>query len=603
MTRPHLSKRPEMPFSAVIGQEQFKLALILVAINPAIGGVVISGPRGCAKSTLARALADILPSSARASFVTLPLGASEEMLVGTLNLEKVLNDKSLDFSPGLLSKAHGGVLYVDEVNLLPDNLVDLLLDVASSGTNFVERDGISHQHKAEFLLVGTMNPDEGELRPQLHDRFGLAVDLSNRYPIEERVAIVKARESFEANPEAFTASYAEQQSALVDRISAARKLLAQVHCNDAIRLDIAQRCEDAKVDGLRADITWYRAALAHAAWHERTEVIQEDVDVVAELVLSHRRREPLNTPPPSMPPTNPPSEDKSEKSPDNATNNNVNSSSFKRPDDTHRQQKQNDTNEAGDWGRKEPSTQHGIKTFLGELPEHNERLAKSSYPSLEKVFAKRKGSIGSGSTKSGTESDNPNWFSSLISSLGEWPPKNLKMHKQRKGLPTLHVLLVDTSGSVLQGEVFARTKGVVASITKEAYLKREQLAVFGFGNNEVCSLMAKVRAPKQIETWLDALQAGGGTPIRQSIEVIADYCRKMDQRYSGINIRSYIISDGRSRDELTSLSFPCECVWIDTEQAPIARGRGKEFAKHLGAIYISLKQELAHFQPQIQRAD
>lgn len=603
MTRTHHSKRPEMPFSAVIGQEQFKLALILVAINPAIGGVVISGPRGCAKSTLARALADILPSPARASFVTLPLGASEEMLVGTLNLEKVLNDKSLDFSPGLLSKAHGGVLYVDEVNLLPDNLVDLLLDVASSGTNFVERDGISHQHKAEFLLVGTMNPDEGELRPQLHDRFGLAVDLSNRYPIEERVAIVKARESFEADPEAFTASYIEQQNALVDRISAARKLLAQVHCNDAIRLDIAQRCEDAKVDGLRADITWYRAALAHAAWHERTEVIQDDVDAVSELVLAHRRRERLNTPPPSAPPTNPPSEDKSEQSPNNATNNNVNSNSFKRPDDTHRRQKQNDTNEAGDWGRMEPSVQHGIKTFEGELPEHNERLAKSSYPSLEKVFAKRKGSIGSGNTKSGTESNNPNWFSSLISNLGEWPPKNLKMHKQRKGSPTLHVLLVDTSASVLQGEVFARTKGVVASITKEAYLKREQLAVFGFGNNEVCSLMAKVRAPKQIEAWLDTLQAGGGTPIRQGIEVIADYSRKMDQHYSGINIRSYIISDGRSRDELISLSFPGECVWIDTEQAPITRGRGKEFAKHLGAMYISLKQELAHFHPQIQQAD
>lgn len=170
------------PFCAVAGQHEFKLALILNAINPAIGGVLVSGPRGCAKSTLARGITDILPDAH--DLVTLPLGASEEMLVGTLDLQQVLAEQKVTFNPGILAKADNGVLYVDEVNLLADSLVDLLLDVSASGINYVERDGISHQHLSRFILLGTMNPDEGELRAQLLDRFGLSVELSGQNSIE-----------------------------------------------------------------------------------------------------------------------------------------------------------------------------------------------------------------------------------------------------------------------------------------------------------------------------------------------------------------------------------------------------------------------------------
>ena len=281
------------PFSAVAGQNAFKTALILNAINPTIGGVLVSGPRGSAKSTLARSLADVLPGDAH-PFVTLPLGSTEEMLIGSLNLEQVLQTQSLQFKPGLLAKAHQGVLYVDEVNLLNDHLVDLLLDVAASGINQVERDGISHQHPANFILLGTMNPDEGELRPQLQDRFGLAVALSNQYSIEERIEIVKLREAFNLTPEAFCQQYQAAQTELKNDIDMAKAKLAQVQCHDDIRRVIAERCAAANVDGLRADIVWFQAAVAHTALRayregSRPEVSMHDVDVVEPLVLLHRR--------------------------------------------------------------------------------------------------------------------------------------------------------------------------------------------------------------------------------------------------------------------------------------------------------------------------
>ena len=199
-----MSTSPSFPFTALVAQEQLQRALLLAAIDPAIGGVLIAGPRGTAKSTAARALAALLPG---APFVTLPLAASLEQLVGTLNLQDALQNGQVSLQPGLLARAHGGVLYVDEVNLLPDALVDALLDAAASGVNTVERDGISERHAARFVLVGTMNPEEGELRPQLLDRFGLALTLANPQDAATRSAIVRARLAFEANPEALLAAH------------------------------------------------------------------------------------------------------------------------------------------------------------------------------------------------------------------------------------------------------------------------------------------------------------------------------------------------------------------------------------------------------------
>lgn len=294
-----MSALPHFPLAAVVGADELKLALCLAAIDPAIGGVLIEGPRGMAKSTLARGVADLLDGG---RFVTLPLGASEERIVGTLDLDAALGEGRAQFSPGVLANAHGGVLYVDEVNLLPDHLVDLLLDVAASGVNLIERDGLSHSHPARFVLIGTMNPEEGELRPQLLDRFGLKVQLAGAPAPTERAEIVRRRLAFDADPQAFVIKWQGAQQALQQRCSDARRQLAAIALDDSALNDIAERCHAAGVDGLRADLVWLRTARAHAAWRGADAIEAEDIDAVEHFALAHRRRHapsPSATPPQS----------------------------------------------------------------------------------------------------------------------------------------------------------------------------------------------------------------------------------------------------------------------------------------------------------------
>src|SRR3954466_7965867 len=278
------------PFNAIVGHDRLRLALLLCAVRPEIGGVLIRGEKGTAKSTAVRALAHVLAAVDGASLVELPIGATEDRVIGSLELQKVLRDGEHAFSPGLLSRAHRGVLYVDEVNLLHDHLVDILLDAAAMGRVHIERDGVSHSHEARFVLIGTMNPEEGELRPQLLDRFGLTVDVRASRDVDGRADVIRTRLAFEADPAAFVASYTEQDADLARRIAAARESVGGVVLPDDELRRIAALCAAFDVDGMRADLVVARTAGAHAAWRGSDTVEEEDIRVAAELALPHRRR-------------------------------------------------------------------------------------------------------------------------------------------------------------------------------------------------------------------------------------------------------------------------------------------------------------------------
>ncbi len=278
------------PLPALVDAEELTLALVLSAVDPAIGGVLLRGEKGSAKSTAARGLATLLPGAA--PFVELPLGATEERVVGSLDLKAALGGGDYRFQPGLLAAADGGVLYVDEVNLLADHLVDVLLDVASGGVNRVERDGMSHVHPSRFVLVGSMNPEEGELRPQLLDRFGLAVGVRSPTDPALRAEAVRRRLAFDKDPGAFRARWAEAEQTLADRVATTVSAPLAPGLED----DVARLCAAAGAEGLRADLTLCRAAAALAGWEASSVADTTHVRRVASLVLAHRRATPFERP-------------------------------------------------------------------------------------------------------------------------------------------------------------------------------------------------------------------------------------------------------------------------------------------------------------------
>lgn len=586
----------DFPFTAVAGQEPLKLALILCAINPQIGGVLVSGPRGSAKSTLARGLSGVMPAlqgEEPVPFATLPLGTSEDRLLGALDLEQVLQDKNVAFKPGLLSKAHGGVLYVDEVNLLADHLVDQLLDVSASGVNRIERDGISHEHAARFLLVGTMNPDEGELRPQLKDRFGLMVELVNQYSLEERVQIVRLRDEYDQDSQAFCDAFKYKQRNLKNSIRLARQALAQVRCSDELRLEVATRCQLANIDGVRGDIVWIRAAMTHAAWRGANVVALDDIQAVEDLVLAHRRQ--ANSQPQASSP--PPS-----RRPDDSRSPSLNNSNQPQDDlsqgNLSQDNQTNEQNGSGEWGSMSPQSLASSAPI--NVAVHGAQSERRSAQSLigEVTPGKHKGKQLGGYRPDVAQSIDPqaadgiDWFRSIVSQPQEWPPKNLAHKPAKTGQSVLHLVLLDTSASTLSQGVFAHAKGVILDIAKRAYLAREQIAILGFGQEGVSSILPKVRAPKEISDLLEDLGAGGGTPFRVAIENASQYLAQQHKATTGLHSQTYILTDGRTQADVSDLVLLGNTVLIDIENAPVKRGRGQDIAQHLGAQYVLLNSLL-----------
>ncbi|MCX7282610.1 MAG: magnesium chelatase ATPase subunit I [Novosphingobium sp.] len=307
------------PFSAIVGQDEMKLSLLIAAVDPTIGGVMVFGDRGTGKSTAARALASLLPpilvmdgcrfgcspdaphscpgpcegtkaSKRPVPFVDLPLGATEDRVLGSLDLERALRTGEKVFEPGLMARAHRGFLYIDEINLLEDHLVDLLLDVAASGENVVEREGLSVRHKARFVLIGSGNPEEGELRPQLLDRFGLSVEVRTPRAIDDRVEIMRRCAAHDANSEAFSARWAEDDDKVLHQIARGQKRLAKMDVSDDVLVDAARLCSAIGVDGLRGELTLMRAARAYAALKGAKQVRREHLLHIAPLALRHRLR-------------------------------------------------------------------------------------------------------------------------------------------------------------------------------------------------------------------------------------------------------------------------------------------------------------------------
>ncbi len=562
------------PFTAVVGQEAIKTALLLSIVDPGINGVLISGSRGSAKSTLVRSLEQLLPGQ---QLVTLPLGATEEMVAGSLRLQQALQQGEVAFAPGLLARAHGGLLYVDEVNLLPDHLVDLLLDVAASGVNHVERDGISHRHDAEFVLVGTMNPDEGELRPQLLDRFGLMAAVQERFTLEERREIVRRRLAYDTDAEALELAHQPQLDELRERIASAVLQLEKIAVSDAISTEIARRCAAAGVEGLRADIVFYRAGRAHAALAGNVEVSIADLDAVEDLVLRHRR--------------DPGGGDVSE-TPTSST----------RPGGGGRSVGGSGSSPQGSRGISETrAVATGPSAVLPQLLSDGHPAARPSPGFADRSRARLHGAFhGSRMLSRGAVSDadaRPHWFRTLCDPdniqrrLRREPGLRLRLrYPLRRSLP-VNLVLLDTSASTRLYQALSKAKGAIRELSRRSYLERARLGIVTFGNDRVDMILAPQRAPHDIDPVLDRIRSGGGTPLYRAIYYLDGLVGKLKRKHA--DCRIFVLTDGKVRggaDHRTANLERSRTTVVDIELGHFRLGRSRYVARQLGAAYLHIDE-------------
>jgi magnesium chelatase subunit D len=567
----------QFPWSAVLGQERLKLALLLCAIDPAIGGVLVRGPRGVAKTTLARAFAELLPGQ----FVELPLGATEERVSGTLDLGKVLQHGQVEFSPGLLARAHQGVLYVDEVNLLPDPLVDLLLDAAATGTNVVERDGVSHAHPARFVLVGTMNPEEGELRAQFVDRFGLSVAADAELSPPERAQIVLRRLEFESAPERFLARFEAEQQALRERCAQARRRAAGLGFAGPGLERVAEICHAAGVEGVRADLAMLRAARAHAVWHERETIENEDVEAVAELALAHRRRD-RSSPPANAPPRagaggagagNPAGGSGVGRS--GALSATQGGSGGDRPG----------ASDGGTAGALPPVPVRGLAVALPLDWARRcgyEEVPGAPVPGRRPRLGPRR------ARRRRTVPGAIDWFGTLAH-CPRPRPSDVRRRLRVKPAERLWILALDCSSSMLQSGALAIAKGVAAALAATAARGGCHVALVSF---RAGAAHARFGASCQaLQAAIAELGGGGGTPLRRALlEAIALGARR-DYRDDDVEKRLLLLTDGRTREVVTDLRARCRslepCV-VDCERGALRLGRARALATALAAGYVQV---------------
>jgi magnesium chelatase subunit D len=562
---------PCYPFSAVVGQETLKLALILCAIDPSIGGVLLQGPRGMAKTTLARALSELVSGP----FVELPLGASEERVTGSLNLGRALRDAQVEFEPGLLARAHEGVLYVDEVNLLPDSLVDLLLDASATGQNLIERDGISHAHPARFVLVGSMNPDEGELRPQLTDRFGLSVNALGRVVPDERMQIVARRLDFERFPARFRDEYAREQRALSERCARARALSTDIPLQSALER-VAERCYAAGVEGVRADLAMLRAARAHAAWHARGRITEDDIDAVAELALGHRR--------PSRTDSEP---NRGESGPASSAGGRASGSApgagHDRGSSTTAHAREHDAAAPGERGTlparpvRADSPPRMPPALFGRASQRTREPWRRGKPRQ----AARSGARASGRAALGAL----DWFATLLTGPAR---REARYRARRRPARELLIVLVDCSSSMVRSGGLAAAKGVARALELAARSTGAHVALISF-RGDTAELALGRSAGSNLETVIAELGGGGGTPLRKALSLAGAVCRRTRFSGSALVRRLVLLSDGRSRESLAGALHQkpdLERIVIDCERGRLRLGRAHALATAIGARWL-----------------
>ncbi|MFB2623993.1 VWA domain-containing protein [Methanothermobacter marburgensis] len=581
------------PFTAIVGQERVKKALILNAINPRIGGVLIKGDKGTGKTTAVRALADLLPSLRtvkgcpfncdpdepeeacevcrsgdleveyrKMRVVELPLGATEDRVVGSLDIGKALTEGIKALEPGILAEANRNILYVDEINLLDDHLVDVLLDAAAYGVNTVEREGISLQHPSRFILVGTMNPAEGELRPQLSDRIGIHINVGTVTDIRQRILIMKRRDEFEDDPEGFVERFAESQRKLMERIMEARKLLPAVTIDDDLLELIARVCVDAGVDGHRSDIAIVRTSKAIAAFNGRRRVREEDVEDAIILVLGERipgrtynrentRRE--------MQRAREEMERERESEESESESGDSGSDSGEGEEDETPAEGSPGEGSSGDSGAspsasslgalaadvegREPETQDmdvDIKKLLRIRGKKKERLYGSRVESkttkgryVKSRFPRGSGDVAVDATLR------------AAASRGELKiePGDIREKIRKHGARASIVLVVDISGSMFSEKKAARVKGLIERFIEDAQRHKDRISVVGFRGRDAKVIIPSTARASSFRDTVDSIRVGGTTPMAQGIKRGLEILRE-EKRHSEYVPFMVILSDG-----------------------------------------------------------
>jgi magnesium chelatase subunit D len=601
---------PGYPFSAIVGHDRLRLALVLCAVRPEIGGVLIRGEKGTAKSTAVRGLAQVLTAVDGARLVELPIGATEDRVVGSLDLQRVLRDGEHAFSPGLLARAHGGVLYVDEVNLLHDHLVDVLLDAAAMGRVHVERDGVSHSHEARFVLIGTMNPEEGELRPQLLDRFGLTVDVRASRDVDVRAEVIRARMAYEADPATFAARYAAQDAELARRISAARASVADVALPDNELRRIAALCAAFEVDGMRADLVVARAAVAHAAWRGATAVAEEDIRVAAELALPHRRRrDPFDDPgldpdrlddamaqasdAAAAPDPDPDPPGGGEPAPRDA-------SEFAAPDGNSIS-----SSETRSVPSARPSAAPSglFRTRALVVPGVGEGA-----PGRRSRARNRTGTVVA-ATAEPENGHGVHIFATLLAAAArQHGPGRPRPHADdvrravREGREgNLVIFVVDASGSMAARDRMAAVSGATVSLLRDAYQRRDKVAVITFRQQQAQLLLPPTSSVYIAGRRLARFDTGGKTPLAQGLLAARDVVVREKVRDRARRSLVVVLTDGRATGGPDPLGRAREAaarlvaegaaaVVVDCETSYVRLGLAERLAGYLGAPSVRLSQ-------------